>query len=206
MTYRDLPSKMVFGERLNYSEFEEDGTLVATGDATCFMDTVCPLIVRTTGVGRPNAVAFLGDIIQYQFSLNNSAEIESTEFPHNWKEGSEIDIHIHWATGGDNNATPRGVKWEIAYSIANHDEVFSAVATGAGESQIPANALKGTMITTVLKIVTPATVTIGSQIILTIKRIASTETVTAPAADVFGLNVGIHYEVNTLGSRQRYIK
>jgi len=170
-----------------------------------FDDLVLPMIVRVTGVGRPNLGSFVGNILQYVFAINDNAEIEATEVLHGWKEGSAIELHVHWATGGLNDGTVRGVKWEIEYSWANMlyiggTTVFGAPTTVSMEDSIAAAEPDRTHRFTHIMSFTPAGGKVGMYLILRLKRIASV-TNPAPVADPFGLSLGVHYEIDTLGSR-----
>jgi len=205
-THTQFNTPMLFGTELAGVRIEADGTVVLLGEATTTMDIVCPLIVRTTGAGRPTLATFVGGILQYQFAVNNNAEIESSEFPHNWKQGSEIEFHLHWATGGANDATVRGVKWEIEYSYAGaHGGAFSGSTTISAETAIEASAADRKLYYTSVGSFTPADdITIGTQLVLGVKRIAAAGT--APAANPFGLAVGLHFELDGFGSRTRVLK
>lgn len=205
-THTQFNTPMLFGSEAGGVRIEADGTVVLLGDATTTMDIVCPLIVRTTGVGRPSLATLVGNILQYQFAVGDSAEIESSEFPHNWKQGSEIEIHLHWALGAANDATVRGVKWEVEYSYtSSHGGSFSGTTVVSAETAIEAGAADRKMFYTSVHTFTPVeTVLIGTQILARAKRIAATGT--APAADPFALAVGLHYLVDGFGSRTRAIK
>jgi hypothetical protein len=190
------------GSETDYTEFESDGTMLMVGKATVFNDIVCPLIVRTTGVNRPALATFVGNILQYVFEVDDYAEIEAIELPHCWKEGSEIEIHIHWATGGLNDGTPRKVKWEIEYAYAGMSGgAFTSTTTDSAEGTIAANEAAGTLHYTTIDTFTPTGYTIGTQMVMRVKRIAGTGT--EPAADPFALAVGVHIEQDTIGSRER---
>lgn len=194
----------------NYSELEADGTYKANGAATTFNDLYVDISPRTTGVGKPSLSTFLGNIQKYIFAVNDITELGGIEFLHDWKEGSPIDIHVHWATGGLNNATVRGVKWEVDYTWANIQSaggtiVFPVVTTVSVESSIAANEPALTHKYTSITSFTPTGGKINAGLTLSLKRIASVTNV-APAAAPFALMVGVHYERDTLGSRSQTVK
>lgn len=170
-----------------------------------YNDLVIPMIVRVAGAGRPSLATFVGNIQQYQFAINDNAELEAVELLHGWKEGTEIELHVHWATGGLNDSTVRGVKWEIEYSWANTllsggTTVFGAPTTISLESSIAASEPDRTHRYTSVGSFTPTGGKVGAFLVMRVKRIASV-TDPAPAADPFGLAVGVHYQVDTVGSR-----
>lgn len=188
-----------FGIEPNQTKIDEDGRVFAHGDAVMYKDIVCPIIQRTTGAGRPSLATFVGTIRQYQFDVDDATELEPVEIQHDYEEGTDLEVHVHWATGGLNDTTERGVKWELAYSIAGPGGVFDTVVTESEETIIEADLPDRSLKYTQVAIIPGASVKIGHQLVMQIKRIASTET--APAADPFVLDIGVHYKVNTLGSR-----
>ena len=194
-----------YGGASNYTMFEADGTLKMVGDATVYDDINTGINPRNTGVGRPNLVTFLGNLLEFQFAVNDFADLQPIELLHDWEEGSTIEFHCHWATGGLNDTTVRGVKWEIEYSWANMQAaggtiVFTTPVAISAETSIAANEAAYTHKYTSVGTLTPTGGKIGAQICFRVKRIASV-TNTAPVADPFLLSVGVHYKRDTLGSR-----
>ncbi len=192
-----------FGDGTNRSVFERDGTLRFDGRATVWNDIFAALDPKTTGAGKPTLRAFSGNINQYTMAVNDITEVAAAEFLHDWKEGSAIELHVHWATRGV-DTTIRAVKWEISYTWANilgdpAPTAFAAAATASAETQIPANTPDKTHIRTSVITFTPVGGKINANILLSLKRIASAGT--APTNDPWVLMVGIHYERDTVGSR-----
>jgi hypothetical protein len=101
----------------NYSEFEADGTLKFNGNATCYLDAIVPFIYKG-GSGEANFATFVGGIKSLQFLTNDFVAFQNTEAPHDYKEGSEIEIHLHW---GVNQALIAGnkVQWRLELAFAN---------------------------------------------------------------------------------------
>ena len=118
------------------------------------------------------------------------------EFPHDYKEGSDITFHVHWQgitapTGTDN------VKWQLTYSVAQMEATLDAATTIVIEeaydtqyefklSNFPA--------------ITGTNFNMGDQILFTIERIVAAGD--AYAGDALIATVGFHYECDTVGSRQ----
>jgi len=195
------PENIIAG---NYSEFEADGTLVAKGSATTYKDIYTHITPRTTGVGKPALQQFSGDIYKYTFAINDVSELKSIEFPHDGVEGSLLDIHIHWASNGL-DVTNRGVKWEISYTWANTvgkigQTAFPVPTIISAETQIPHDTPNKTLLYTIIGTFTPLNWVIDGQILMSIKRIASVVDA-APTSNPWCLAVGVHYQVNTFGSR-----
>ena len=154
---------------------------------------------RNTGANRPTLEPMTGNISEFQFAVNNYADLTPIELMHDWKEGTPIELHIHWATGGTNDATVRGVKWQIEYAYASMNSVYSSATTESKETSIAANETALTPKYTSVVTFTPAT-TIGTQLSFMVKRIASVDNI-APVDDPFLLSIGIHYQIDTIGSR-----
>jgi len=47
------------------------------------------------------------------------------QLPHSWKEGSDIEVHIHWTLPvGGSGAGVENIKWDFTYSAANIGGTF----------------------------------------------------------------------------------
>lgn len=198
------------GGATNYMQVEAGGTVKQVGDATVFDDINTGLNPRNTGTGRPTLASFVGGLSEFQFAVNDYADLTPIELLHGWKEGSTFEIHLHWALGGTNDTTVRGVKWQIEYSIANMVDnggttAFAAITPVSVESSIPSGQPALTHRYTSVVSVVGTGFKIGTQLCMQVKRIASV-TNTAPAANPYLLSIGIHYEIDTLGSRERGTK
>lgn len=175
-----------------------------------YNDLVFPVLQRTTGVGTPTLAAFSGNIRVYQMAVNDVADFNASEIIHDWKEGTQVEIHVHWADGGLNDATVRGVKWEIDYTWANTlaaggTTAFAAATTVSLEDVIAANEPDKTSHVIDVVTFTPTGGKVGAQLLVSLKRIASVTNV-APAADPWILGLGVHYQIDTIGSRQELVK
>lgn len=195
------------GTSTDYTEFEADGTLKMNGSATVWNDwNLSRDFTATAGAGVPTRNTLVGNIVKDQFAVNDALQYMSTELLHDWKEGSDMQIHIHWATGGLNDTTVRGVKWEVEYTVCNPLEsgvsptVFTAAATQSLEVSIPAAQPDRTHRVSTIYTIPGSTLKIGAQLLMRLKRIASV-TNPAPAADPFVISFGVHFEADTLGSR-----
>lgn len=195
------------GTSANYSYFESDGTLVFNGDATVWNDwNLSRDFTPVAGVGVPTRNTLLGNIVKDQFAVNDALQYQSTELLHDWKEGSDLQVHIHWATGGLNDATVRGVKWEIEYTVCNPIEsgvapfAYTITNTQSLEFSIPAAQPDRTHRVSTIFTIPGATLKIGAQLLMRLKRIASVTNV-APVANPFVISFGVHFQADTCGSR-----
>lgn len=192
--------KAHFGNRDSFSEFESDGTLRFGGDATVYDDLVVPLFsAKVGGANVPTWAALRGNINAYTFAVGDYLTA-SAEMLHGYKEGTDIEAHIHWATNGL-EAVDKYVKWEIEYTIGNMSDVMSSSAVETVEAVIPANTPDRNHMYSSIAVIPGSALKIGNYIVFRIRRIASSGT--APTANPFALGVGIHYQADTVGSRYR---
>jgi len=162
------------------------------------------------GAGVPARNAFQGNIVKDQFAVGDAIQWQSAEALHDWKEGTDLEVHLHWALGGANDLTVRGVKWEIEWTACNPLEsgvsptAFPATSTQSAEFTIPASQPDRTHRVGTIYTIPAGTLKVGAQILIRLKRIAAAGT--APAADPFLISFGIHYQSDTRGSRTTFSK
>lgn len=120
------------------------------------------------------------------------------EIQHDYKEGTDIIFHVHWQGIAAPTETDN-VQWQLTYTLCDEDvaETLPPVTIISTETAFDTQyncprsdfaAIDGTNIK------------IGDQFLFTIQRIAA-------SADEYGgealiQTVGIHYQINTMGSRQ----
>jgi len=124
----------------NNLRVDSAGRLTLTGDATVWDDLRFPaLSLKLLGFSDPDPVQLAddgaGSTGVYSLGFSNTQDQEvfcAVQLPHEWKEGSDIYPHVHWApnaaTVGD-----EGVTWALEYSWANIgvvDGVGTPVAFG----------------------------------------------------------------------------
>jgi len=158
---------------------------------------------RIPAVNAPNWESFVGNLNAYAYQVNDFQEF-TTEMQHGYKTGSTFDFHIHGAL----NAVPavnQTVKFEIEYSIADYNpstglgDVFPAPTTIAAEATIPAATADLSNVYMSIGINATGSFGIGATIKGRIRRIASAGT--ELVGDIFVTQVGVHYEIDTVGSR-----
>lgn len=202
----DTDGALYLGGTTNGLKVSKGGDLTFLGTATVYQDVNTGFAgAKVPASNAPTWTTFIGNINAYTFAVNDYIDVEALEVPHGWKEGSAIEIHIHWATNGNNDATVRGVKWEIEYTWSNMlsaggTTAFGSIAAVSTETSIAASEPTLTHKYTSVLSFTPTGGKVGMYIKLRLKRIASV-TNTAPANNPFGLAVGIHCELDKVGSR-----
>jgi hypothetical protein len=161
---------------------------------------------KQPAVNSPTWATLVGNLNAFQFAVNDYLYLESQELLHDWKEGTDLSLHVHWATGGLNDATVRGVKWEIEYTLCNPVEgafgvtAYTTSTTVSAEFSIPAAQPDRTHRVSHVATISGANIRIGAQLIMRIRRIASV-TNPDPDANPFAISFGVHYEADTAGSR-----
>lgn len=190
----------------NCVEIEPDGTVKFIGSATVWDDLPpSPIINAKLGSSAPTLATFVGNIEQYTFDATNDYVIGASEIIHEYKEGTSIVQHIHWATNGS-EGSDKGVQWQLEWSISNSDESapfaynFSGSTTSVIDIIIPSGTADRSHILSVFSpVVVGTAIKIGAYIVWRLNRIASATA--APAADPFGIAIGFHIEKDTCGSR-----
>lgn len=189
------------GDGTNYSEFESDGTYTMVGDATVWKDiNLGSAQLAKPASSQPDTDEFKdlnGDdagIETYAFAVGEKVS-GSFELQHDYKEGSDLVFHIHWqgiaAPSGTDN-----VKWQLIYTVGD-DVALPATTIIVGEGAIDTQyAFHRTDLATI----DGSGYGIGDQFLFQLSRIASTGD--AYAGDALIATVGLHYEIDTLGSRQ----
>ena len=188
-----------WGSDSGTSKFEEDGTYVATGDGTVWVDIDFPIVIRTVAANVPILKTLQGNILVPQWQVNDYVICEGQELIHKWKEGSEVFWHVHIITNGT-DITDRYINWEIEYTWVNTNGVLESNTTITNEIIIPANTPDRTMLIMSIGSFTPINGNIGGHVFARLRRIASTGT--APAGDPFCSMLQLHVECDTIGSRE----
>lgn len=178
-------------------EFEPDGTLVFYDTATVWEDANLGVISLQSPATAPGIVEFLdGEGASTGVYGRGFAVTESLsgciEIPHAAKAGSDVQFHVHW-TG---NAAPSGtdyVRWKLIYFSVADGELTPSATSVEFETAFDTQYERMTSAVT-LSIPEPM-----DQFCFTLARITATGD--AYAGDAVAMTIGLHYEVDTLGSR-----
>ena len=190
---------MKLGRDTNHTLLEEDGTLVAVGDAICFEDENFDLI-NLRGVGsNPDPITIPTTNLNIAgFSSVQIEEVETIkELRHSWATGTPISFHFH-PCATDNNSGVAVFKLEIDFvgtdepvPTANYTTLRVEVAIEPNKPFYRQNASF------------PDVIPSGNFVQMPIRFYRDT---TDPA-DTYGSDVGVytlgyHLQKNMLGSRQ----
>jgi hypothetical protein len=154
--------------------------------------------------GTTNTV-MLGNIRELVFSNNDTADFPSVELQHDYKEGTNLDVHMHIVTRGT-NASAYHVRYTIEYTWADTAAVFPATTTLDVEATIPGGTTEFTHIYIDVGDITGTGKHVGSHIKFLLKKIASASSDAPVANNPYVLQVGMHYLTDTVGSRQETVK
>lgn len=197
------------GTATNNTTFQDDGTMVLNGTATVF-DDLTEDITRTKTVGTRVTV---NDtelcIAMTDLSTINDYATFVTQMSHSWKTLSKIYPHVHWeqTSAGRPNFLFQ-YRWQ-AQGVAK-DVTWKNLAVNTNAFTYVSGTLNQISGTTV-GITPPANAGLSDILqIRFVRDVANTSTVFA-GADAYSGTVNVtsvdcHYEINSMGSKEEYVK
>ncbi|MEI6884878.1 MAG: hypothetical protein WCO02_10345 [Bacteroidota bacterium] len=188
-----------FGDASNYSTFEADGTLLMVGNATVWEDIRVAIALRGSGGNSPTFSSLEGGLYAYKFSGTGSQVNEiffEIQMPHSWAEGTTIYPHVHWVSNGYN--TTDAVTWGLEYDWENIGGSFGGTTTTI-TSDVLSTGYKVQNINNIGAGIVGTGKNISSMMLCRLYRSGNTD---PNNDDCFLLAFDIHYQINTIGSRQ----
>ena len=191
-----------FGESLSgYTEIEADGTMVANGDATCWDDVAVDLSnIKAPTLDPPTWTAYKGGEVPAYSATATNVLYFRCQLPHTWREGDDINFHIHVAYP---NANAGNSVWAFTHSWASRNEAFPTQSTITKTFAAPAVTDQHTIHDFGLLGVTGKK--ISSVLICSLSRIGGAVADTYGSA-IYGVSADFHVVKNTLGSHSEYVK
>jgi hypothetical protein len=194
------------GSATNYSEFEADGTLHMVGASTVYDDIQFGISSGKVPASNAPTWSTWNGLSEFSFAVDDYIDLGAQELKHDWKEGTAVELHIHWSTGTGNYVNGDKVKWQIEYTWANMASsqpftVFPAPTAVSAEQAFTTTVSPYSHVYTSIVSFTPTGGKIGAQLKVRLKRIAKSAGGTDPGTNPFALQVGCHYEIDTCGSR-----
>jgi hypothetical protein len=183
---------------------ETDGSIYSYGAATVYEDMKFPAQALSAGATPADPCAVIGSTLR-TLCFNGDATTESMElsaqFPHERRLNSLLHPHVHW---GPSNTNAGNVKWQLEYSCANIDGTFPASSTISVIDASDTVAHKH-QIVSLPEIDTSLYGQISSMCLMRIFRNPG------DGSDTYGSDAelyefDIHYEIDTMGSREEYLK
>jgi len=190
----------------NYLVVEADGTLKFVGAATIWDDMRFPASgFNPAGSTAPPTVDTSTGMLLFSGTADNIIG-GIAQMPHSWKVGSTIRPHMHlrFPTASANNT-----RWSFGYDLANVDGNFvNAYGTYTAGGTItvanPNNALKHAKAS--FSTIDMTGYTMSCCIMWRITRLAASDAADNDLANCALLEFDIHFEIDTVGSRQEFIK
>ncbi len=204
----------------NNMVIEVDGTMRMDNDATVWDDImVFPDATSKGGSkapvwgGAPTSTAFKKNgssqgVFLWMFSSSTEQELYFTvQIPHSYKVGSTLYPHVHWTTAV---GTPTGtnVVWGLEYSVVAMGGSFPNTTILTANNIVP---IIGTPSGIGQHLITPLGTILGTNLGISTILVCRLYRAVDNASDTFGNEIGllgfdIHYEKDTQGSRNEYIK
>ena len=200
----NLTQPLLIGSGNNFTKFEEDGTMVAEGDATCWDDLANSLVGKRLASNQgtvdynwsENSISFSanGDITD-----DNDKVILNLQKPHGAKTDSITNFHIHWE---QEDSTDR--EFTVRYRIQENGQLKETAWTTVSVLTNANNAFAYTsgilnQITSLVAI-DWSTAPLSSTVQIQFTR---TDSVAGVVNVVFADS---HVEYNMIGSRQEFVK
>lgn len=188
---------LTVGTAVNYSEFEADGTLKFNGDATVWNDIIITVSNLRPGQTPPVFAAFMGGIYGFRFDAGVTDEVHGAfEIPHDYKEGSNLIVHCHYSPTTINTGN---IVFGFEYSYGTNGQVFTNTLT-VTNPPIAALGVVNLVSRTDIVTLTGMGFKVGDIIAFRFfRQNGGTDTFTG---NVFVHSIGVHYESDTMGSRQ----
>jgi len=195
-------TKLGDGGTTNYTEIDNGGFIESFGSAIAWKDiNLGSALLSRPSSSQPDIVSFVDEtgtdtnIETYGFAVGEKVH-GGFEMQHDYKEGSDFTFHVHWqgitAPSGTDN-----VQWRLTYTVLRDGQTLDAV-TIIDSPDTPFDT-QYEAVRSDFTAITGTNYNIGDQFVFTLERVAATGD--AYAGDALIATTGIHYQVNTLGSR-----
>ena len=199
----------------NYAQFNANGELRLRGDATQWDDLRVPVTATTRQGSRdPDFTKFKDNgsgsqgVFAYLFNKTTEEELYFiAQMPHSWKQGSAIEAHVHWYPTV-NGSAGTDVSWGMEYTWSNVGEVFGNTAIIYGDTNhLSETLVAGKHYITELGAIDATGKTFSSILVCRVFRDAPGAGGTDDYdADAGLLEIDFHYQIDSLGSNEEYIK
>lgn len=187
-----------FGDGTNATILEADGTLTFKGAATIWNDAFVDGLSLTGGATDPPVfAAIIGTIYGNRFDDGGIKSLHgSIELPHDYKEGSDIVLHLHWIPTTANNGNCR---WGVEWTVASVNGTFGAATTSEIDTAAGGTALAHKVVDVVT--ISGTNRKISDVIHFRVFR-NGTHANDTFTGNAFLSRIAVHYECDTVGSRQ----
>ena len=190
----------------HFIDINYDGTFLLYGNMTAFDDLKFP----STGINPPGAVDDPDRDTSTGLLVFDSSKTETVamvvQLSHSWKEGSDLFPHVHWMKS---SSASGDVVWQLEYKWAPIGEVADASWTTLSSYTLAGGTIdtntEDKHLITPLGTITSTGKQISDMIMMKLSRVGGDANDTY-GADAQLLEFDIHFEVDSFGSNQEYIK
>jgi len=194
----------------DYMGLEDDGSLVAYGDATCYRDELQSLLIQAKNNPSDKIVVdFVEGTVAWEDNATTSDyALMNVQLNHDRKANSTVYPHVHWIQ--NQNATPN---WLIQYRLQQNGS-----ATTTAWTDVPMVSNSFTYVSGNLNQISStasgiSTTGAGVSSILQFRIIRDTSNTSGEFAgadtytgDADAFNFDVHVEVDMFGSREQFVK
>ena len=187
----------------NYSEFETDGSLVMKGDATVWDDLRFPASAQDKS-GSPTLVSYKSGQVLTLASNVNQGIFFNAQLPHGYMFGGDLDLHVHYVlpTAGA-GAGVENVKFDATVCVADINGTFGTPQNLTVTVDVQ-NLAADTHYLVDLGSITNSIAGVSAMMIRSLERDVSVAN--DYSSSVYLLEADFHYEIDSLGSREEYVK
>lgn len=177
--------------------------LELTGDATVWEDLKAPAQTAVAIPGRvPAEVAYKTDFIVLDFDYQGVANNEKAaawwlQTPHRRKSGTDLDLHVHWIPENNNACT---VRWCAVVMCESIGGTFTSGVTSCANEAINNN--QDLHILTDIADVDGSSLGISSMCGVRLYRNSSNAADDCSSTSAYLTELDMHYQIDTLGSRE----
>jgi hypothetical protein len=197
-----VPALKVGEEFGNHLLIDSEGVMRSMSNATMWDDSMVPANAFRNGVTALTFSALTTNLYGYQIDSGDILHL-SVQLPHSMKAGSSIYPHIHLVNKNAIGNTAYNVAFKLTYIWAKIGGVFAGEQSEAEVRCSFQNASALTHKVMNFAAITPAAAQdgISSIFMCAVERIASSVENYA-TADIYTLGFDLHFEKDTLGSRE----
>lgn len=168
---------------------------------------------KVPAANYPAWETFTANTSEYSFAVNDYIDAPAQEVPHQWVEGTAGHPHLHITLkGAQGTGSDKYAKFSLQFALADSTQAslddWTEPAALTGELTIPTGSAALQAFYLDMGDLTLTGYKVGTQIKVRIKRIASTGGggTNEYSGSIFITQCGIHFETNTLGSRNETSK
>ena len=204
----------------DYAQVDTDGTVTLAGDATAWTDLrIEPSVRQAAGVGVPTFEKYFDDapgtsrgVFLYSFTdesvAGNEKEVFFTmQMPHEWN-GGDISMHVHFVPAATVNSSD--IIWGLEYAWKSIGEVFGDTLIIQSSTTLrpdDANITAGKHYVAEFADISPGATADDISSILMGRLFRNSSDAGDTYTDKAGLlYIDAHFEVDSFGSAEEYIK